>query len=192
MVFLIIVVAAGAVLARSLISKSNSANDQAQQSFAAIQPEGKSDTSSAINATAKSDKAVPTIWGPELDSLASLNKMAADTDAVFILLLADNDQQGNQTIASEIEAAAKKIQAGGTRISAFRLTKDAPDYAQLTSQFSLPCVLAMVKGRGASGVSGQITETKLVQAFVTASRPTSGCGPSGCGPAGCGPIGPRK
>lgn len=191
-VFLIIVVAAGAVLARSLISKSNSATDQAQQSFAAIQPDGKPDTSSAINATAKSDKAAPTIWGPELDSLASLNKMAADTDAVFILLLADNDQQGNQTIASEIEAAAKKIQAGGTRISAFRLTKDAPDYAQLTSQFSLPCVLAMVKGRGASGVSGQITETKLVQAFVTASRPTSGCGPSGCGPAGCGPIGPRK
>jgi len=45
----------------------------------------------------------------------------------------------------------------------------------------------MVKGRGMSAVSGEINETKLVQAFVTASRP-SGCGPAGCGPTGCGPT----
>ncbi len=189
LVFLIIVLAAGIVLARSLISKSNSANNQTQQSFAAIQPEGKSDTSSELNAASKSDKAAPTIWGPELDSLASLNKVAADTDAVFILLAAD-DQQGNQTTADEVEAAAKKIQAGGTRVSAFTLKKGGPDYAQLASQFSLPCVLAMVKGRGASGVSGQITETKLLQAFVTASRPASGCCPPGT--TTCGPVGPRR
>jgi hypothetical protein len=94
-------------------------------------------------------------------------------------------------ITKEIEAAAKKIQSNGRRICAFRLKKDTPDYAQLAKQFSIPCVVAMVKGRGMSAVSGQINEAKLVGAFVTASRP-SGCCPSGAGQSACPPTGPRK
>ncbi len=215
LVFLVIVVAAGAVLARSFMKKSDSTTDQTQQLFATIQSEGKSDTPSSSNAATEvetSDKSKagtdnlstvkpaikapvsgelePTLWGKPLDSLASLNKVAAETDAVFILLVAE-DQQGNQTITKEIEAAARKIRSSGCRISAFTLKKDAPDYAQLAKQFSTPRVLAMVKGRGASGVSGDITESKLIQAFVTASRSSSGCGPSGCGPLGCGPLRPK-
>ncbi|MFH1718712.1 MAG: hypothetical protein ABIF19_15255, partial [Planctomycetota bacterium] len=113
------------------------------------------------------------------DSLASLNNVAADTDAVFILLAAD-DQEGSRAATEQIEAAAKMIRSNGTRISAFRLKQGAPNYANLTKQLSAPCVLAMVKGGGVSGVpAGQITETKLVQAFVTASSPSSGCCPPG-------------
>ena len=210
LVFILIVIAAGVVLARSVIRKSNSASDQKQQSFAAIQPVSKSATASPLNAIAEAEQtpadseagaasssvanvqektdvsanSALTLWGKPLDSLASLSKAAAETDAVFILLAAE-DQQGIQTITNEIEAAAKKIQSNGIRISAFTLKKGAPNYAQLAKQLSVPCVIAMVKGGGLSGVSGEITETKLVQAFVMASRPASGCGPSGCGPAGC-------
>ncbi len=249
LVFILVVVAAGVVLARSVIRKSDSATEQGQGTFATIQPEEKSDTPSALNATAnaetsaeseasidspsavnsmteaevsgKSDTPSPpkatakvettvesegsidtpsvvsatteaevsnettsNLWGKPLDSLASLNKAAAETDAVFVLLAAD-DQQNIQPITKEIEAAAKKLQSNGIRVSAFTLKKGAPNYAQLAKQLSVPCVLAMVKGRGLSGVSGEITETKLVQAFVMASRPASGCGPSGCGPVGC-------
>ncbi|HLB74757.1 MAG TPA: hypothetical protein VJJ98_12110 [Sedimentisphaerales bacterium] len=201
-VFLAIVVAAGGVLARSLITKSNAPSDRTQQSFAAIQPEeaplpgtaikgqtpattkSSSESASAPSDTTEEDapvKAAPALWGAELDSLASLNKMAANSDGVFILLAAD-DKQADQTITTQIEAAAKKIQAGGMRISAFKLKQGTENYAQVASQFSPPCVLAMVKGGGASGVSGEITETKLIQAFVAASRPSSGCGPAGCGP----------
>jgi hypothetical protein len=208
LVFILVVIAAGVVLARSVIRKSNSAAGQKQQSFAAIQPEVESVTPSPLAATANvetpaeskrsienpsvvnaptkaqvSDETAPSLWGKPLDSLASLSKVAAETDSVFILLAAD-DQQGNQTITNEIEAAAKKIQSNGIRISAFTLKKSAPNYAQLASQFPQPCVLAMVKGGGASGVSGEITEAKLIQAFVAASRPASACCPSGvpCGP----------
>ena len=208
-VFILIVVAAGAVLARSIIKKSDSSTEQGQDTFAVIQPEVIQDTPSPLKAEATTqdltasrgdiltpagdnentekdvpNKASPALWRPELDSLALLGKVAADTDAVFILLAAE-DQQDIQTITNDIEAAAKKIQAGGIRISAFRLKQSAPNYANLTKQLSAPCVLAMVKGGGVSGVpAGQITETKLVQAFVTASRPSSGCCPSGapCGP----------
>jgi len=206
LVFLVIVVAAGAVLARSFMKKSDSTTDQTQQLFATIESEVKSDTPSPSNAAANvetpdkskagtdsptivksttkvpvSGELEPTLWGKPLDSLASLNKVATDTDAVFILLAAE-DQQKMQPVTSEIEAAAKKIQSNGTRISAFTLNKDAPNYALLAKQFSTPCVLAMVKGRGMSGVTGEITETKLLQAFVMASRATSGCCPSGAGP----------
>jgi hypothetical protein len=128
-----------------------------------------------------SNQPASSLWGKPLDSLASLGKVASDTDAVFIFLAAE-DQQDMQPITRVIEAAAKTIQAGGTRISAFKLKQGAPNYANLTKQLSVPCVLAMVKGGGMSGVpADQITETKLVQAFVTASRPSSGCCPPGSG-----------
>jgi len=200
-VFIFIVLAAGVVLARSFIRKSDSVTEQG--TFATIQPEVKLDTQIAEAAkqglTASkgdtvtpavanekteedvSDKASLALWGSELDSLASLNKAAADIDAVFVLLAAD-DQESNQTIIKQIEAAAQKIKAGGIRISAFRLKQSAPNYANFTKQLSTPCVIAMVKGGGLSGVSAdQITETKLVQAFVAASRPSSGCCPPGSG-----------
>jgi hypothetical protein len=201
---ILIVVAAGAVLARSIIKKSGTSTEQGQDTFATIQPDLRLDTPSplssettkqnlkALNVNAetpgvaneKTEEDVPNkitsaLWGPELDSIASLGKVATDTDAVFILLAAD-DQESNQAAIKQVEAAAKTIQSNGVRISAFRLKRGAPNYANLIKQLSAPCVLAMVKGGGLSGVQAdQITEAKLVQAFVAASRPGSGCCPSG-------------
>ncbi|HEC03904.1 MAG TPA: hypothetical protein ENI81_10250 [Phycisphaerales bacterium] len=209
-IFILIVVAAGAVLARSIIRKSDASAEQEQNAFATIQPVGIQDVSppkTEVNpqdtTAAKTDeeipevanakierdenvpiKASPALWRPGLDSMASLGKVAADTDAVFILLAADN-QESNQTAIKQVEAAAQTIQSNGIRIAAFRLSQGAPNYANLTEQLSAPCVLALVKGGSVSGVSAdQITESKLVQAYVAASRPSSGC----CGPgASCGP-----
>jgi len=197
LISIVVLLAAGAVLARSFIGKSDAEGDQSQQAFAPIPMDNMSDTPSSARDTVKADsqietpsvaddtqkqdipgKAAPSLWRADLDSLASLNKMATNTDAVFILLAA-KDQQDSQTIAKEIDAAAQKIQANGVRVSAFRLRQTAPEYAQLSKQVSVPCVLAMVKGGRMSAVSGEISEAKLVQAFVTASRPTSGCCPPG-------------
>ncbi|MHC4646945.1 MAG: hypothetical protein ACYTBJ_15720 [Planctomycetota bacterium] len=208
LVFILIVIAAGVVLARSLINKSNSTSDQTQQPFAVLQPECSSespspakaavtpetpaDSEAAMNAPAVvntpekaklPDEPASTLLFKPLDSLASLNKVAANFDAVFILLAAE-DQLKMQPIAKQVETAAKKIQGDGVRVSAFTLEKDAPNYSKLVKQFSIPCVLAIVKSRGMSGVSGEITEAKLIQAFVTASRPRSSCCPGGatCAP----------
>jgi hypothetical protein len=211
LVFLIIVVAAGVVLARSIMNKSDSTTDQTQPLFTSNQLEISSDTPSSPNveapdkskagtdsvATTKttatepaSDVPEPTLWGKPLISLASLNQVAVDTDAVFIFL-ASEDKQQMQPVTGEIEAAARKIQSNGTRITAFTLEKSAPDYAQLAKQFPVPCVLAMVKGRGMSGVTDEINEAKLLQAFVTASRATSSCCPPGAGPSDCVPLRPK-
>lgn len=209
-VFIVIVAAAGVVLARSLLNRADSTTGQQKQAFAAIQFEAASNTPSSPDAApdiqvpdeskagidsspttkptleqAALGDSVPALWGQPLDSLASLNKVAMNSDGVFILFAGD-DEQTNQSAMRQIETAAGKIQAGGKRISAFKLKKGTQDYAQVANQFSPPCVLAMVKGCGASGVSGEITETKLIQAFVTASQPSSGCCPPGV------PCGPRR
>jgi hypothetical protein len=116
--------------------------------------------------------------------LSSLNQVATGADAVFVLL-GSRSQQANKGIYREMEAALVKIKSNGTRVSTFWLQDSAPEYANLATQMTFPCVLAMVKGGGMSVVSDEISETKLVQAFVAASRPASSCGPAGCGPAGC-------
>ncbi len=211
-VFILIVIAAGGVLAHSLVNKSKSDSTQSQQAFAAIQTDNELDTTPGLpKAIAKVEEpveseskietppivdntknqdvpvqAAPALWKADLDSLASLNKVAADSDAVFVLITA-KDQLNDKAITKEIEAAAQKIMANGTKVSAFRLKVSAPEYANIAKQVSVPSVLAMVKGLGMSAVSKDITETKLVQAFVAASRP-SGCGPAGCGPTDCGPA----
>jgi len=197
-VFVLIVVAAGVVLARSLISKSNSAADRSQQLFATILPADTPDSSAAATTeTHESDQPASGLWGEPLDSLASLNNAAANADAVFILLAAD-DRESSQAATKQIEAAAKTIQGGGKRISAFQLKQGTADYANVAKQLSIPCVLALVKGGGISAVlADQITETKLAQAFVSASRPSSGCCPGSttCAPSGstmCAPVSPQK
>jgi hypothetical protein len=205
LICILVLLAAGAVLAHSFIEKSDTDGDQSKQGFAPIPMDNMSDTPSPPSDAVKAEipvetdsrietppvadetikqtipaKAAPSLWKAELDSMASLNKMATNTDAVFILLTAKGPQD-DQTITKEIDAAAKKIQANGVRVSAFRLSQAAPEYAQLAKQVSVPCVLAMVKGGGMSAVSGEISEAKLVQAFVAASRPSSGCCPPGSG-----------
>ncbi|MHC4580452.1 MAG: hypothetical protein ACYS14_03280, partial [Planctomycetota bacterium] len=199
-VFIIIVLAAGIVLARSIIKRSDSATDQTKSTFAAVVPEASGDIAADATTQKSSendadtqpiaderarqdipDEALLDLWGPELDSLASLNNAAADVDAVFILLAAD-DNELNRAATEQIEAAAKVVGSSGVRISAFRLSQGAPNYVNFSKQLSTPCVLAMVKGGSISGVSvDQIAESKLVQAYVAASRPSSGCCPPGSG-----------
>ena len=87
-----------------------------------------------------------------------------------------------------MEAAANTISAkGSNKVSLFTLKTDSPDYEQIATQVTVPGVLALVKGRGMKAASGEITETKLVQAFVAASSAGScGSGGGGCGAASSG------
>ena len=111
--------------------------------------------------------------------------MAAEKDAVFVYL-AEKGQKPNENVQKEIEGAASKARSGGTVVAFFALDDDSSEYKEVIEQVPAPCVLAMVKGRGMSVVSSGITEGKLLQALVAASRPSGGCGPSGCGPSSSG------
>jgi hypothetical protein len=195
LIFFVVLAAAGIVVAHSLARRTKAVAEQPQNAFPAIADVETSDTTAQSSDDMKektADQAEPVLWGPELGSLAALDEVATDVDTVFILICGE-DQKEAQTLIGEIEAATKKVRSRGRRASAFRLKNDAVDYKNLAEQFSVPTVLAMVKGLGYSAVSEQITEANLLEAFVTASRPQAGCCPPGadpslCGAAGCDPA----
>ena len=179
-VCLVVGLAAAAVLARGIMKKNGSKNDGDQQSFATSLPvvgaEASVSSGDKTSGGAEKENAKSSLWGNPLESLVSLNKAASEKDAVFVFLPLGNDEEVN-AIRAQIEAAAAKIISRGTSMAAFTLDKDTKDYAQITSQTPAPCVLTMVKGRGSSAVSKDITEASLLEALVTASR-SSNCEPA--------------
>ena len=185
---LVVLIAAAIVLGRGFLKKTAVSNGKSTDAFASAFPVSKPVETPIVKEQGKEsveklDKAK--LWGDPLDSLNSLNKVAANLNAVFIFVSGKSDEK-DPGIKKEIENAAGKFQKNGSSIAAYTLVKVSKDYAQITGQMTAPCVLAMVKGKGMSVVSDNITEAKLLEALVAASRPSS-CGPSGCGPssAGC-------
>lgn len=168
---LVIAIAAAIVLANSVMQKAETVAEGELNAFTAKALV--TDTESPQN-----DKANSSLWDKPLESLASLNEVAGGKDAVFLYLPA-RGQSPDENVKKEIEAAAGKAQLQGTKIAFFVLEEGSADYAQVTSQVPVPCVLAMVYGTGKSAATTNITEGNLLQSLVAASRP-SGCSPGGC------------
>jgi hypothetical protein len=118
--------------------------------------------------------------GELLDSFASLNKVAVNQDAVFVFVPA----MGEETVAKEtidaIASAEQKLKFNGIRVGLYTLRFSSPsnEYANIAAQLTLPGMLVISRGRGMGAVSGEITETKLLQAYVASSR-AGGCCPAG-------------
>jgi hypothetical protein len=132
--------------------------------------------------------------GEFIDSLATLNKVAINQDAVFVFIPIKGNDTVNKGITDAIASAEQKLKSNGVRIGLYTLQSSSPEYANIAAQLPPPGMLVMSKGKGMGGVSGEITETKLLQAYVASSR-AGGCGPSSsCGPStpGCGPSAPAK
>jgi len=184
-VWVVIIVAAGALVARAMIKNNSASAEKATPSFASLPTIGQAPATvaNAVPATDAASTAPVTAAVKEIGALSELNAVAADTGGVFVFLAGKNDPPIKAPLA-QMRSAAKTIEAQGQKIGLFTLKTDSTDYAQVAAQTAVPCVLAMVKGRGMIPVAGDITETKLIQGFVAASS-AGGCGPSGCGPSGC-------
>lgn len=172
-----LVVAARSVVKAKAVSADKAVSDPtAGQTYASA-----GDISSAKN---DAPAATDTVAGREISALSELNTVAADTNAVFIFM-PDRKEKAGDAPTAQIRSAMRTIESSGGKLGVFTLKPGARDYEQLAAQVTAPAVLAMVKGGGIAAVSGEITEAKLVQAFVGASR-AGGCGPaSGCAPSAC-------
>lgn len=176
---LVVVIAAAIVLAHSVMQKAEIGVDGRQNGFAAKVLVAEKASSPATNETATgTNRTNLSLWGKPLESLASLNDVAAQKDAVFLYLPAKG-QKPDESVKKEIEAAAGKAQSQGKMMALFILDEGSEDYAQVISQVPTPCVLAMVNGTGNSVATTNISEVNLLQSLVAASRP-SGCSPGGC------------
>jgi len=122
--------------------------------------------------------------GTEIAGLAELNTLAADLAAVFVFVPGKGPEPSLPP-AAPMAAAARTVSAQGKRVGLFTLKPGTADYAEVAGQTATPAVLAMVKGRGLAAVSGEVTETKLVQAYLTASNAGGGCCGGGAAAASC-------
>lgn len=178
----VVLLAAGVLVARAVVKDADAPAEKTEAGFASMLPVATAETAAPDEGEATA------LIVKEISALSELNNVAADTDAVFVFL--PGKKADDKPIpAAEIESAIQKIsKQTGMKISVFALRAESPDYAQVVTQVNAPSVLSMVKGRGMSATSGEITEAALFQAFVGASSAGGGCGPSsggGCGPRGC-------
>jgi len=119
--------------------------------------------------------------GEFIDSLASLNKVAINQDAVFVFVPANENETISKETINAIAAAEQKLKSNGIHIGLYTLQfSPSKEYASIAAQLPLPGMLVMSKGKGMGAVSGEITETKLLQAYVASSR-AGGCCPAGGG-----------
>jgi hypothetical protein len=173
----VVVVAAGVTAATHAV-RLNAAESQQKQT----------DYSTAIPGVAATNAVKPAVelagWGAPLMTLAELNTVATNTEAVFVVVPSTDDAR-TAAIQKEVTGAAATMARKGTKIGTFLLSWDAQEYAGLVEQVGSPAVLAMVKGRGTAVVKDkEVTQEGLLKAYVGASRPSSCCG-SGCGSGGC-------
>lgn len=173
----VVLAATGVMVVRGVV-KSDRGSTQA----GFVNPAATQSTAGGTATKPEAAAAGETIVGATLGAFNELNTAAAQTDAVFVFLPAREGASVKPPSAA-MKAAARTIEAKGMKCGLFTLKPGSPDYDQMAKRVPVPAVLAMVKGRGMSAVSGEVTEAKLVQGYVAAS--TAGCGPSAG--AGCCP-----
>jgi hypothetical protein len=176
----IVLAAAGVMVVRGMVKSDKGSTQAATAGFA-----NPAATQAAAGADTKSDAAAAseTSVGTTLGAFAELNTAAAKTDAVFVFLPA-REGASAKVPSAPMKSAARAIEAKGMKCALFTLKPGSPDYEQIAKQMAVPGVLALVKGRGMSAVSGEVTEVKLLQGDVAAGS-AGGCGPgasSGCCP----------
>lgn len=177
----VVLVAAGAMVVRAMIIKSDATPTQA--SATAFDATSVAPTPDPVANSVAVVPAAETSVGKSISAFAELNVAAANTDAVFIFLPGKNGVSGNPP-SNPMNAAMRTMESKGVKCGLFTLKAGTRDYDQIAAQMSVPGVLAMVKGAGMGAVSGEITEAKLLQGYVAASS-ASGCAPSAG--AGCCP-----
>jgi len=200
----VVIVIAGALVARAMLKSDSVAARKTDAEFSLSQSagtasagvaspepaasEGASETAAAdalSDAAADKPENKPVVCGELIQSLGDLNQKAMDKDGVFVFL-AGQDAAKNREIASVIEKGAATLRERKINMGIFSLAAGSPEYANIVIQVPPPGVLAMVKGRGATALRDDITEAKLIQAFVAAANAGGSCGPSGCGPSSSG------
>ena len=119
----------------------------------------------------------------ELSWVKNVGAKFADHDFVFVILSGSDD--ATQKIALNVASAVTKIQAQGVRTDTLTLKPNDPELSVTADRLAilkLPAVLAL----GASGngviVTDNITETMLLQAYLTASQACAPGASSGCCP----------
>jgi hypothetical protein len=177
-----ILLAVGAILIYKVSSTKNPANNAAQAS--AVFNLGQTASQAQPEAGSQPTETSKSVMGEYLNSLNALNQVAMDKDVVFVYIPGQGEQSINGNTNNAVLAAQNTMGKNNINLGLYTLETGSPDYSTVSAQVQSPAVLIAVKGKGMTSVSGEVTETKLLQAY-TASCSAGGCGSGGCGPSGC-------
>ena len=119
--------------------------------------------------------------GASLSAIAELNTLADKLDTVFLVIPSkDNVPTAKETVAL-LTSAERTLNAKGLSTGIFTLQTSSPDYPDVAAKVTPPGIAVLSKGGGIGFVSGEISESNLMQAYVASAR-KGGCGPGGCPP----------
>jgi len=108
-----------------------------------------------------------------------------DHDFIFVIL-PGSDIDSTETLSKRVSDASAKIEARGTRVETITLSDSDPEFSITTERLAiaqLPAVLAVAASGNGAIMTGDITEGKLLQAYLVVSQPV--CAPGGS--SGCCP-----
>jgi len=119
--------------------------------------------------------------GASVNSISALNTMAAKLDTVFLLIPGKDNAPTTKETGEILASVERVLKEQGIKTGIFTLQTDSPDYPNIAAKASAPGIAVLTKGRGVGIVSGGLTQTNLIQAYVASTR-GGGCGPKGCPP----------
>ncbi len=123
--------------------------------------------------------------GAAVPSLSALNTVAANLDTVFLFIPGKDNAPTTKETGEILASVERVLKEQGIKTGIFTLQTDSPDYPNIAAKASAPGIAVLTRGRGIGVVSGGITQTNLIQAYVASTR-GGGCGPKGCPPRAAG------
>lgn len=189
---IVLLAVTGIFVYKAVAAKDNGSNNTAAKDGAAFVFAQPAPSTMPVAESQPSVTATPAVAtagqrvGEYLESLSALNKVAINQDAVFVFIPGPNSDLAEDKTNNAVLAAQQTLKRSNITLGLYTLPATSPDYSKISAQVQAPAILVACKGKGMAAVSGDVTEQKLLQAFVATSS-AGGCGPSGCGPsnAGC-------
>ncbi len=131
--------------------------------------------------SAQSDKP----FGAALSGFARLAELATDKDAVLIYVPDKDGAVAAQAVVDSAHEAVAIFARSNMDVGTFVLESGSQDYQEIAARIPPASILVANKTGGMSVVSGEISSTRIMQAFLATRQ--SGCGAGGCGPSsgGC-------
>jgi len=120
----------------------------------------------------------------DLDWAKEVKTTFSNHNVVFVILPEEVQGSVTDTLRNRISDASAKIEAQGSLAGTFTLDPSNPEFSTTLKRLALaqlPAVIALSDTGNGAIVTGDITEGRLLQVYVTISQPV--CAPgSGCCP----------
>lgn len=117
----------------------------------------------------------------ELNWINNLSSKFESNDFIFVIF-SDNDDV-TQQVEQAVKAAIEKIKQDGTAIESMTLSSADPEFKASLERLAiqkLPAVLLMAPSGQGTIVKGDVTETKLLSAYVSQLKTCAPCNPGCC------------